>query len=123
MYMVMSARVYIEAKQKVSRAVNSAMVMLYWEVGRKIYLACEGKRVEYGKGLIAVLSERLTAEFGKGYSVQGLRNMRQFYHCYPIRSAVRSELSWTHYRMLMRVADMKARELSSIRTSVKCKCM
>ena len=100
----------ITAKQTVFRAVNSAMVMIYWEIGQKIDLACEGKRAEYGKGLLSMLSERLTAEFGKGYSIAGLRNMRQFYRCYSIRSALRSELSWTHYRLLMRVSDHKARE-------------
>lgn len=72
--------------------------------------ACNGQRAEYGKGLVKALSERLTAEFGKGFSVQGLWNMRQFYQCFPILSALRRELSWTHYRMLMRVNDPKARE-------------
>lgn len=100
----------VAAKNNVSRSVNFTMVMLYWEIGRKIDIACEGERAEYGKGLLTLLSEHLTAEFGKGYSVVGLRNMRQFYSAFPIRSALRSELSWTHYRMLMRVADSKARE-------------
>lgn len=78
------------------------------------------------------LAKRLTEEFGRGYSVQSLRNMRQFYMVFPIRSAVRSEstkdlnlleiptiekrsavrseLTWTHYQILMRVEDVKARE-------------
>ena len=96
-------------QQKVQKAVNTGMVQIYWEVGQQVDNACDGKRAEYGKGLIKALSERLMAEFGKGYSVQGLRNMRQFYSAFPIRSALRSELSWTHYRMLMRVSDSKAR--------------
>lgn len=100
----------IQVQNKVQQAVNFGMVQLYWEVGQRLDEACNGKRAEYGKGLLKVLSERLTAEFGKGYSVQGLRNMRQFYQSFPIRSALRSELSWTHYRMLMRVSDSKARD-------------
>lgn len=100
----------IAAKQTVAHAVNSAMVMLYWEVGQKIFLACEGKRAEYGKGLLSMLSERLTAEFGRVYSRRNLYLMRQFYESFPIVNALRSQLSWTHYRLLMRVPDAKARE-------------
>ena len=70
----------ITAQQKVYAAVNSAMVFAYWEIGEQIYKACgENERAEYGKNLLNYLSDKLTAEFGKGYSVQGLRNMRQFY--------------------------------------------
>ena len=58
---------------------------------------------------IQYLSEQLTAEFGKGFSVQGLRNMRQFYCTFPNRSTLWSELSWSHYRLLMRVPDEQAR--------------
>ena len=100
----------IQVQQKVQKAVNTGMVQIYWEIGKKLAEACDGQRSEYGKGLVKALSERLTDEFGKGYSVQGLWNMRQFYQCFPILSAVRRELSWTHYRMLMRVKDPQARE-------------
>lgn len=91
----------IHIQQNVQKAVNAGMVQIYWEVGQRLDEACDGKRAEYGKGLIQSLSERLTAEFGKGYSVQGLRNMRQFYQCFPIRSALRSELSLRPYLVLM----------------------
>ena len=56
------------------------------------------------------LSEKLTAEFGKGYNERNLRYMRQFYLTFPKWNAVRAELSWTHYRSLMRVQDEDARE-------------
>ncbi len=46
------------------------------------------------------ISHRLTVEFGKGFDATNLRNMRQFYAAYPIRDALRLELSWTHYRTL-----------------------
>lgn len=76
----------VNAQRKLTTAVNSAMVGAYWEVGEQIYKACgESDRAEYGKRLLEYLSARLTAEFGKGFSVQNLRNMRQFYCMFPIR--------------------------------------
>ena len=101
----------INAQRKVYAAVNFAMVNAYWEIGEKIYYACgENDRAAYGNQLLEYISAKLTTEFGKGYNVRNLRNMRQFYLTFPIRNALRSELSWTHYRALMRVADKKARE-------------
>ena len=92
----------VSAQHRLSAAVNSTMVITYWEIGEQIYKACgENDRAEYGKKLLQYLSEQLTAEFGKGFSVQGLRNMRQFYCTFPIRSTLWSELSWSHYRLLM----------------------
>ena len=96
----------VQAQHKLTAAVNSAMVTAYWEIGEQIYKTCgENDRAGYGKKLLQFLSEQLTAEFGKGFSVQGLRNMRQFYCTFPIRSTLWSELSWSHYRILMRIAD------------------
>ena len=101
----------IAAQGNVYAAVNSAMVNAYWKIGEQIYRACgENDRAEYGKNLLKYLSDRLTAKFGKGYSVQGLRNMRQFYCTFPIRSTLCSELSWSHYRVLMRISDKTARD-------------
>ena len=100
----------VSAQHKMCAAVNTAMVMAYWEIGEQIYKACgKNDRAEYGKGLLEYLSAQLTAEFGKGFSVQGLRNMRQFYCTFPIRSTLWSELSWSHYRLLMRIPDDNAR--------------
>ena len=74
----------ITAQNKVYAAVNSAMVIAYCEIGEQIYKACgENDRAEYGKNLLKYLSERLTAEFGKGYTERNLRAMRQFYSCFP----------------------------------------
>lgn len=100
----------INAQQRVYTAVNAAMVETYWNIGKEIYEVCgENDRAAYGKQVLKYISERLTAEFGKGYSVQGLRNMRQFYLAFQKRSTVWSELSWSHYRLLMRVPDEKSR--------------
>lgn len=101
----------IDAQRQVYSAVNVAMVTAYWNIGKAIYEVCgESDRAAYGKQVLKYISERLTAEFGKGFSIQGLRNMRQLYLAYPKRSTLRSELSWSHYRLLMRVEDINARE-------------
>ena len=101
----------ITAQSRIYNAVNSAMVQAYWEIGEQIYIACgENDRAEYGKGLLKYLSEKLTAEFGTGFTERNLRNMRQFYQAYPIRHTVCTELSWSHYRILMRISDDKRRE-------------
>ena len=67
-------------------------------------------RAACGQQQLATLSRELTDGLGKGFGVSNLKNMRQFYRLFPIRYAVRSELSWTHYRTLMRVESTKARE-------------
>ncbi|MCL1928986.1 MAG: DUF1016 N-terminal domain-containing protein, partial [Treponema sp.] len=82
------------ARQKAYSAINFAMVEAYWEVGRQIEQAV-GDRAEYGKGLLQYISIRLTEEFGKGFDETNLRKMRQFYQTFPIRDALRHELSWT----------------------------
>ena len=76
------------------------MVEAYWNVGRMIVEEeQQGKeRAEYGAALLKNLSIRLSAEFGAGFSEQSLRNMRQFYSCFPICSALRSKLTWSHYK-------------------------
>lgn len=101
----------ISAQTKVATVINSAMVQAYWEIGEQIYLACgENDRAEYGKGLIKYLSEELTREFGKGFTAANLRNMRQFYMTFPKRYTLCSELSWSHYRLLMRVDNKERRD-------------
>ncbi|MBC8997494.1 hypothetical protein IAI51_13240 [Pseudomonas sp. N40(2020)] len=64
----------------------------------------------YGKQLLPTLAKELTAHFGKGFDASNLRYMRLFYQAFPIRDALRLELSWTHYRRLLRVENDKARQ-------------
>ncbi len=100
----------VSAQTKMSAAVNSAMVIAYWEIGEQIYKACgENDRAEYGKRLLEYLSAHLTAEFGRGFDVSNLRNMRRFYMTFPIRETLSPELSWSHYVKLMKVPDKQAR--------------
>jgi len=100
-----------DARQQVHSTINSTMVKAYWNVGRQIYEA-QGRvqRAEYSAGLIKHLSAELTAEFGKGFTPANLRNMRQFYLAFPIRYTACSELSWSHYRLLMRIESKDKRE-------------
>jgi hypothetical protein len=67
-------------------------------------------RADYGSYLIRYLSERLTEEFGKGFSERNLQWMRQFYEVFPIAHTVCTQLGWSHIRLLMRVPDEKRRE-------------
>ncbi|STO55448.1 putative cytoplasmic protein [Canicola haemoglobinophilus] len=101
-----------QARSQVRQTVNSAMVQSYWEIGRLLVEdEQQGKeRAEYGKYLLKEISLRLTEMFGKGFDERNLRNMRQFYLAFPIRNALRTELSWTHYRSLLRLENQKARE-------------
>ena len=98
------------ARQKAYSAANFAMVEAYWNIGRHIVERQGGDaRAEYGAGLSKELSEQLTKDFGKGFTVANLKNMRQFYLTFPNGYTLRSELSWSHYRLLMRVENANAR--------------
>lgn len=100
-----------KARQKVYAAVNFAMVETYWNIGKQIYEAQgENERAEYGSGLLKLISEKLTEEFGRGFIVRNLNNMRSFYIAFPNWNALSTNLSWTHYRLLLKVEDEKARK-------------
>ena len=84
-----------QARNRVSREVNTILVQTYWEIGRIIVEDEQGdlERAEYGKKLIADLSKRLTKEYGKGFSRANLQNMRSFYLLYPICQTLSGKLS------------------------------
>lgn len=95
-------------------AVNFAMVQAYWQIGR-IIVEHEQKgslRAEYGKGVLQQISSQLTEEFGKGFDFRNFRNMRSFYVAFPKWNALRSELTWTHYRALLRIEDLNEAKTS-----------
>ncbi len=93
-------------------AVNFSMVQAYWQIGRIIveHEQSGSLRAEYGKAVLQGISERLTEEFGKGFTVTNLKYMRQFYTAFPNGHALRGELTWTHYRALLRVENDEARK-------------
>jgi hypothetical protein len=100
-------RIIENARGNIARAINTEMVAAYWLIGKEIVEEEQRgrSRADYGGSVLKRLSERLTTEFGKGFDESNLRNIRYFYLAYPIRDALRHELSWTHYRVLMRVDD------------------
>ena len=100
-----------DARSRAYRAINTAMVAAYWEIGRTIVEQEQQgqQRAEYGQALLAELSSRLKSEFGKGFDPSNLSMMRAFHLAYPIFDALRQELSWTHYRILLRVEKPEAR--------------
>lgn len=101
----------LASRDQAYNAVNFAMVQAYWQIGRIIVEHEQNGsiRAEYGKYVLQQLSERLTDEFGKGFSVRTLQQMKKFYTLFPIANALRSQLTWTHYRLLLSVDDAEAR--------------
>lgn len=103
-----------QARQRAYVAINSEMVNAYWLLGKRIVEEEQDgiERASYGEAILKTLSIALTAEFGKGFSYANLRNFRQFYLTYPDASncyALRSNLTWTHHRLIMRVENEDAR--------------
>ena len=103
-----------QARQKAYTSINFAMIEAYWLMGKRIVEEEQqgNERAAYGEQILKELSKELTVQFGKGFSYANLRNFRQFYLTYPdgqICYAVRSKLTWTHHRLIMRVEDPLAR--------------
>jgi len=100
------------ARTNVYRAANIEMVQAYWNIGGEI-IEEEQKgesRAEYGAFLIKQLAVKLTTKYGKGFDERNLFYMKQFYLAFPKVNALRSDLSWTHYRILMRIENLEGRE-------------
>jgi len=102
----------VQARMQALRAVDTIQVQTCWQIGRHIVeFEQQGQsRATYGARLLPQLAERLTQEFGRGFDASNLRYMRLFYQAFPIRDALRHELSWTHYRRLLRLDNEAARQ-------------
>ena len=100
-----------KARQSIAQSVNSTIVQAYWHVGRHIVEFEQGgeNRAKYGNATIKELSSKLMAEFGNGFTITNLKLMRQFYLAFPKGHALRDELSWTHYRSLLKVKNQEIR--------------
>ena len=100
-----------ESKKKVVSYVNTTLLFMYWNIGKRIVEYQGGEeRAKYGDKLIERLSIELTKEYGSGFSVRNLRMMRQFNYCHPIWHTVSAELSWSHYRLILRLDSLKGRD-------------
>ena len=108
------------ARQNIISNINSTMTKTYFLIGKRIVEEEQdgNKRAEYGKNLIKILSEKLTKEFGKGFSETNLEQMRKFFKVYGIPQTLSEEfqfnLSWSHYLILMRIEDINARNFYEI---------
>ncbi|ATV63112.1 PDDEXK nuclease domain-containing protein [Fusobacterium pseudoperiodonticum] len=107
-----------KAKQNIISNINSTMTKTYFLIGKRIVEEEQdgNKRAEYGKKLMKTLSEKLTKEFGRGFSQRNLEQMRTFYLRYSISQTVSAEfkLSWSHYLILMRMEDIDTRKFYEI---------
>ncbi|OGC21530.1 hypothetical protein A2291_02675 [candidate division WOR-1 bacterium RIFOXYB2_FULL_42_35] len=103
--------VLFKARQSVARSINSAMVYAYFEIGKLIIENEQHgkKRAKYGEETLEKLAEKLTDEFGKGFSRQNLQNMKQFYLCFNNCQTLSSKLSWSQYLLLTRLDNEQAR--------------
>lgn len=110
------SKIIENARGRIVRAVNTEIVMAYWQIGKEIIEEEQkGKlRATYGQNLLGSLSKRLSKDFGKGFDESNLRNIRSFYLTYPKCDALRHELSWTHYRILIRINKPEARSFYTI---------
>jgi predicted nuclease of restriction endonuclease-like (RecB) superfamily len=104
--------IILEAQGNAVRSVEFQRVMMYWRLGERIFVEEQGgqDRAEYGAHLIQNLVAKIEPEFGSGYSSRQLNRARQFYRTYPIVSALRSQLNWYQYRMLIAINDDYKRE-------------
>ena len=92
-----------KSRQRIYSSVRSESFHAFWLIGNRIVEKQKGEtRAEYGDGLIKELSIQMTKDFGPGFNDRNLRFMRQFAILFPIWNAVRTELSWTHYRSLLK---------------------
>lgn len=102
------------ARTGVAVAVNSGIVTMYWAIGRRIALEIlKKRRAEYGEAIVRTLSVKLAPEYGEGVSEKNLRHMIRFYEVFQdekIVSALRRQLSWTHFKALIYIKDALKRD-------------
>ena len=100
------------ARTNAIRSIDFSRVQMYWLLGKRIFEEeQQGKdRADYGTYLIRNLAEELTPLYGSGFSVRQLEQSRRFYRMYPIANALRSQLNWTQYRLLIQIEDPCKRE-------------
>jgi len=100
------------ARERAVRSVNFERVAMYWQIGQRIVEEEQQgeERAEYGISLIKSLAETLEPQLGSGFSARQLELCRQFYRTFPNSNALRSQFSWTHYRLLVRIDNQDKRE-------------
>jgi predicted nuclease of restriction endonuclease-like (RecB) superfamily len=105
-------KIISSSQQTAIQTVDNVRTMMYWHIGRRVFEEeQQGKeRAVYGEYLTQYISDNLEPEYGRGFSRRQIELMRQFYKVFPIANALNSQLSWTHYRMLIRIDNEDKRE-------------
>ncbi|MBE0451924.1 MAG: DUF1016 domain-containing protein [Clostridia bacterium] len=103
-------RLILEKSRKdVSKAINFTMVDAYWNIGKRIIEEQKGKENSvYGSNLLGNLSKKLSLEYGKGFDETNLSRMRKFFLTFSNRDTLCHDLSWSHYRLLLKLENDKA---------------
>lgn len=101
-----------DSRSKALRSVDFCRVQMYWAIGKRISeKEQQGKeRADYGKYIIRNLSKEIEPLYGSGFGVRQLERSRQFYRMYPIASTLRTQLSWSQYKLLITIPDPEKRE-------------
>ena len=104
--------IIIDARTNAIRSVDYERVRMYWHLGERIFTEEQKgqNRATYGEYLIKNLADELEKEFGRGFSYRHIAWARRFYRLYPIVSALRSQLNWFQYRLLIAIEDNNKRE-------------
>ena len=104
----------LTAREAVARTIDASLVTLYWHIGRRIHQdILKEKRAEYGVAIVAALGRQLSEEFGRGFTAKALHRMVQFAEVFPdeqIVAALRRQLGWTHFRMIIPMKDELKRD-------------
>lgn len=110
------------ARSNVARSVDFCRVQMYWNIGRRIFVEEQGEkdRADYGSNLIANIAKVLEPEYGSGFSDRQLERSRKFYRTYPIATALRTELNWFQYRLLISIEDEHKREYYELESVNNC---
>ena len=113
MKLIQDAKQIIEsARENAVRSVDFCRVQMYWKLGKRIFEEEQHgkKRADYGAYIVKSLAEKLEAEYGSGFGIRQIERARQFFLLYPIASAVRTQLNWSQYKMLIAISDPDKRE-------------
>jgi len=104
--------IIVEARTAAIRSVDFQRVLMYWHLGKRIFLEEQHgeERAEYGTYLLKNLAQVIEPEFGSGFSVRQLERARQFYRVFPIASALRTQFNWMQYKLLIAIDDTSKRE-------------
>ncbi|MBN9386087.1 MAG: hypothetical protein J0H74_35345 [Chitinophagaceae bacterium] len=99
------------SRDKAIRMVDHERTLMYWRIGQRIFEEeQEGKaRAEYGKYLTQFIAEQLEPEYGSGFSRRQIELFRQFYRTFPIANTVYSQLTWSQYKLLLRIDNQDKR--------------